>query len=228
MDRQQFLDRLKQLENADNDKLRNFLNRLLREGLSKKEIAKAAKVHISTISRRLKDTCEHFDIKVEHGGVHEDDLINLFRQFKPDFLHPSLLETTVNSEILNRPQLPNIPSPDHTQELTPLEFIGRDRHQTLTNPQNIPTPDRTHELTPLEFIGRDRDLNNLSNLSRQAKIVLIKGGEGVGKSRLARQFLDTHFLKMIEIDIVLSSGEINLPTNALKQILIDDLNRVAR
>lgn len=176
MDKQQFLDKLEELESPDNDKLRNFLNRLLHEGLSKKEIAKAGKTSISTISRRLTDTCEHFDINVERGGVHEDDLINLFRQFKPDFLHPSILEAKVNSEILNRPQLPNIPPPDRNQELTTLEFIGR-----------------------------DRDLTNLANLSRQAKIVLIKDSSGGGKSTLAKKFLKAHFQEpnIIEIDFAL-------------------------
>jgi tetratricopeptide (TPR) repeat protein len=99
-----------------------------------------------------------------------------------------------------------------------------DRPQPLANPQNIPTPAPILELTTLEFIGRDRDLINLANLSRQAKIVLIKAGAGVGKSTLAREFLQTQFKKVIRIEMGLESGNVTPAEEKVSQILRKDFD----
>jgi len=96
--------------------------------------------------------------------------------------------------------------------------------QPPTNPQNIHTPEPIPELTPLDFIGRDRDLTNLTNLSRQAKIVLIKAGAGVGKSTLAREFLQTQFKKVIRIEMGLESGNVTPAEEKVSQILRKDLD----
>ncbi len=98
------------------------------------------------------------------------------------------------------------------------------RPQPLTNPQNIPTPESIPELTTLEFIGRDRDLTNLANLSRQAKIVLIKAGAGVGKSTLAREFLQTQFKKVIRLEMGLESGNVTPAEEKVSQILRKDFD----
>ena len=96
--------------------------------------------------------------------------------------------------------------------------------QPTTNSQNIPTPESITELTTLEFIGRDRDLTNLANLSRQAKIVLIKAGAGVGKSTLAREFLQTQFKKVIRIEMGLESGNVTPAEEKVSQILRKDFD----
>ena len=93
-----------------------------------------------------------------------------------------------------------------------------------TNPQIVPTPDRISESTPLEFIGRDRDLTNLANLRKQYKIVLIKAGAGVGKSTLAREFLQTHFKKVIRIEMGLESGNVTPAEEKVSQILRKDFD----
>ncbi|WP_197278595.1 lipopolysaccharide assembly protein LapB [Pseudanabaena sp. 'Roaring Creek'] len=98
-----------------------------------------------------------------------------------------------------------------------------DRPQLSTNSQNISTPESIPELT-LEFIGRDRDLTNLANLSRQAKIVLIKAGAGIGKSTLAREFLQTYFKKVIRIEMGLESGNVTPAEEKVSQILRKDFD----
>ncbi len=105
------------------------------------------------------------------------------------------------------------------------DFTGiSDRPQSPTNPQNIPTRESIPELTTLEFIGRDRDLTNLANLRRQAKIVLIKAGAGVGKSTLAREFLQTQFKKVIRIEMGLESGNVTPAEEKVSQILRKDFD----
>jgi len=99
-----------------------------------------------------------------------------------------------------------------------------DRLLSSPNPQNISTPESILELTTLEFIGRDRDLTNLANLSRHAKIVLIKAGAGVGKSTLAREFLQTNFKKVIRIEMGLESGNVTPAEEKVSQILRKDFD----
>lgn len=100
----------------------------------------------------------------------------------------------------------------------------RPRPQALTNPQNIPTPEPIPELTTLEFIGRDQDLTNLSNLRKRHKIVLIKAGAGVGKSTLAREFLQTQFKKVIRLEMGLESGNVTPAEEKVLQILRKDFD----
>lgn len=99
--------------------------------------------------------------------------------------------------------------------------ILRKHLQTLysSQAQNIPNPDRTPELKTYDFIGRDRDLTNLTNLRRKYKIVLIKAGSGIGKSTLARKFLQTHFKKVIRIEMGLESGNVTPAEEKVSQIL---------
>ena len=102
---------------------------------------------------------------------------------------------------------------------------------SINNNRN-PTPsiqiatDHNQELTTLEFIGRDRDLTNIANLSKQAKIVLIKGGPGEGKSTLADKFLRMHFQEenIIEIDLALSVED-NVPASDRLPIILKRLNQ---
>ena len=101
-----------------------------------------------------------------------------------------------------------------------------DRHQVPTNLPNTPpiAPEKIPKYTMLEFIGRDQDLTNLDNLSRQAKIVLIKAGSGVGKSTLAREFLRSHFKKVIRIEMGMEFKDITPANEKVSQILQKDFN----
>ncbi|MFM7601949.1 MAG: hypothetical protein ACKO7R_12255 [Pseudanabaena sp.] len=100
----------------------------------------------------------------------------------------------------------------------------RDRPHHPINPKKIHTPEPILELTTLEFIGRDQDLTNLANLSRQAKIVLIKAGSGVGKSTLAREFLRSQFKKVIRIEMGMEFKDITPASEKVSQILQKDFN----
>jgi tetratricopeptide (TPR) repeat protein len=208
MDRQQFLDKLERLKKDDaKPELWRFLKLWMREGKSKLEVAKIIRKKtdlknpndVTIFSRRLKTICEYFGITVEGKGTHEAQLAYLFRKHVPDFVHPNVCPDAVDIEILNRPQ-------------------------PLTNPQSILTPEPSAELTTLEFIGRDRDLTNLANLRNQYKIVLIKAGAGVGKSTLAREFLQTHFKKVIRIEMGLESGNVTPAEEKVAQILRKDFD----
>jgi len=210
MDSQKFLDKLEKLK-KDHAKpeLWRFLKLWMHEGKSKPEVAKIIRKKtdlknpndVTIVSRRLKTICEYFDIKVKGKGTHEAELVYLFRKYVPDFVNSNVCPDAVDSEILKIPQ-------------------------PQTNPHNIPTPESISipELTTLEFIGRDRDLTNLTNLSRQAKIVLIKAGAGVGKSTLAREFLQTHFKKVIRIEMGLESGNVTPAEEKVSQILRKDFD----
>jgi hypothetical protein len=76
----------------------------------------------------------------------------------------------------------------------------------------------------LSLVGRDRDLTNLANLRKQYKIVLIKAGAGVGKSTLAREFLQTQFKKVIRIEMGLESGNVTPAEEKVSQILRKDFD----
>ena len=80
------------------------------------------------------------------------------------------------------------------------------------------------DVRSLEFIGRERDLTNLANLSKKAKIVLIKAGAGVGKSSLAREFLRSQFKKVIRLEMGLESGNITPAEEKVAQILRKDFD----
>jgi tetratricopeptide (TPR) repeat protein len=75
-----------------------------------------------------------------------------------------------------------------------------------------------------DLLGRDVDRQKLEDLSRQAKIVLIKAGAGMGKSTLAREFLQTQFKKVIRIEMGLESGNVTPAEEKVSQILRKDFD----
>ncbi len=85
---------------------------------------------------------------------------------------------------------------------------------------------RLELLPPPEFylLGRDADRQKLTELSEKYKIVLIKAGAGVGKSTLAREFLQTQFKKVIRIEMGLESGSVTPAEEKLSQILRKDFD----
>ncbi|MEI6426791.1 MAG: NACHT domain-containing protein [Pseudanabaena sp. ELA607] len=142
MDKQQFLAKFEELQKPVNDKLLTFVNLLIRDGKTKKEIAKAIRKRqdvcnpedTTIVSHRLKEVCNHFGIKFGRGNSHQDNLVYLFRQHMPDFVHPDISPDGVDSETLSRPHPPtnsqNILTPNRTQEVTTL---GSDRNSHGNN-----------------------------------------------------------------------------------------------
>ena len=97
-----------------------------------------------------------------------------------------------------------------------------DSDQTPSSHPNPPTQifaENLQEFRVLELIGREIDIKNLTKLSKQAKIVLIKAGAGVGKSTLAREFLQTQFKKVIRLEMGLESGTVTSAEEKISQIL---------
>ena len=200
MEKQQFLDKFEELKSPANAERWAVLQLWLVEAKSDGEIAKALDKDRSTATRKIGEICKHFGTDAKGKKEHRQHLVLLFRRHCKDFeVHPSIYPDWVDGDLSDRPQPP-------------------------TNPQNIPTPEPIPELTTLEFIGRDRDLTNLANLSRQAKIVLIKAGAGVGKSTLAREFLQTQFKKVIRIEMGLESGNVTPAEEKVSQILRKDFD----
>ena len=69
------------------------------------------------------------------------------------------------------------------------------------------------------LLGRDDDLIELEKLKNQYKIALIKEDAGMGKSLLARHFMEMHFQKIIPINMGLSSSEVTPAIEKLSTIL---------
>ena len=149
--------------------------------------------------------------------IADSHLPKIYKYFEQDFPELKKADTKGKKEVL-------------TKCLQKLYEIKKDldngvnRLQSLTNPPNIPTPESIPELTTLEFIGRKDDLTNLANLSSQYKIVLIKAGAGVGKSTLAREFLQTQFKKVIRLEMGLESGNVTPAEEKVSQILRKDFD----
>lgn len=78
--------------------------------------------------------------------------------------------------------------------------------------------------TAFELLGREDDRTALQNLSKQHKIVLIKAGAGVGKSTLAREFLETQFKKVIRLEMGLEAGNVTPADEKVAQILRKDFD----
>ena len=125
IDSQQFLNKLEELKKSDAKPKSEwwlFLKRWLCEGKSKKEVAEALEASASTVSRRLTKVCQYFHIKVEKGGLHEDDLVNLFHAYYPDFLHSSIRHGVIDDD---RPKPPTNPENIFTPETIDPNFVGR-------------------------------------------------------------------------------------------------------
>ena len=202
MEKQQFLDKVKELKTPANAERWAVLQLWLVEGKSDEDIGKAIEKDRSTATRKIGEICKHFGFGTDAKGKKEQrqHLVLLFRKYCKDVeVHSSVYPDWVDGNFSDRLSPP-------------------------TNPQNIPIPESIPELTTLEFIGRDRDLTNLANLNRQAKIVLIKAGAGVGKSTLAREFLQTQFKKVIRIEMGLESGNVTPAEEKVSQILRKDFD----
>ena len=75
-----------------------------------------------------------------------------------------------------------------------------------------------------DLLGREDDRTVLQDLSKKHKIVLIKAGAGVGKSTLAREFLQTQFKKVIRLEMGLESGNVTPAEEKVSQILRKDFD----
>jgi tetratricopeptide (TPR) repeat protein len=200
MEKQQFLNKFEELKSPANAERWAVLQLWLVEAKSDGEIAKALGKDRSTATRKIGEICKHFGTVAKGKKEQRQHLVLLFRRHCKDFeVHPSIYPDWLDGNLSDRPQ----PS---------------------TNPKTIPTPEPIPELTTLDFIGRDRDLTNLANLSKQYKIVLIKAGAGVGKSTLAREFLQTQFKKVIRIEMGLESGNVTPAEEKVSQILRKDFD----
>jgi tetratricopeptide (TPR) repeat protein len=200
MDKLLFLKKLEDLKSPANAERWAVLQLWLAEAKSDGEISKVLGKDRSTATRKIGEICKYFCTDAKGKKDQRQHLVLLFRSYCKDFeVHPSVYPDWVDGDI-------------------------SDRTSTPTSSQNIPTPKPIPELTTLEFIGRDRDLTNLANLRNQCKIVLIKAGAGVGKSTLAREFLQTHFKKVIRIEMGLESGNVTPAEEKVSQILRKDFD----
>jgi len=168
------------------------------QGYTDQEIAEQMRIKVSAVRSNLRNAHDVLGLK-ERGIRSYDlrmDLKALFWHFRQEMLLLLPGETNnANDELTS-----SIVSAPPTPENTSMEEISQD-------------------LEKLDFIGRDRDLTNLANLKQKYKIVLIKAGSGIGKSTLARKFLQTHFTKVIRIEMGLESGNVTPAEEKVSQIL---------
>jgi tetratricopeptide (TPR) repeat protein len=77
----------------------------------------------------------------------------------------------------------------------------------------------TNTPTAFDLLGRDADRQKLAELSQKHKLVLLKAAAGIGKSTLARHFLETQFTKVIRLEMGLESGNVTPAEEKVSQIL---------
>jgi tetratricopeptide (TPR) repeat protein len=205
MNKQQFLDKFKELKSPANAELREVLKLWLIEGKSDGEIAKTLNKDRSTATRKIGDICKYFGTGAKGRKEQRQYLVLLFRKYCLDFeVHPSIYSEWGDGDL-------------------------SDRSYTKTNQPNITTeivisPKNFQKLTTSQFIGRDRDLTTLVNLSNQSKILLIKAGSGVGKSTLAREFLRSRFKQVIRLEMGMEFKDITPANEKIAQILRKDFD----
>ena len=78
--------------------------------------------------------------------------------------------------------------------------------------------------TKFDLLGRDADRQRLEEFSKQHKLISIKAGAGVGKSTLARAFLEKQFKKVIRLEMGLESGNVTPAEEKVSQILRKDFD----
>ncbi len=172
-------------------------------------------INVSVVSKHITNITKHFGIEIEkdeQGKIidkkaHRCELLRLCLAYIPNEVSK--------------------PHPYDERFLYNTSIGDNNRPATPINHPNISTPIISKDLqesTSLEFIGRDRDLTNLANLRKQYKIVLIKAGAGVGKSTLAREFLQTQFRKVIRLEMGLESGNVTPAEEKVSQILRKDFD----
>jgi DNA-binding SARP family transcriptional activator len=79
-----------------------------------------------------------------------------------------------------------------------------------------------HEFETLPFIGRQEELQMLGNMSMQGNLLLIEGGPGLGKTRLAEEFTKTH------PGLVLTGSARELEQNLPYQPFIEAFRKLTR
>ena len=80
--------------------------------------------------------------------------------------------------------------------------------------QELPPPKPEFDL-----LGRDTDRQKLAELSQKHKLVLLKAAAGIGKSTLARHFLETQFTKVIRLEMGMEAGNVTPAEEKVSQIL---------
>jgi hypothetical protein len=176
MDKQSFLEKLKELKSSANAELREVLKLWLVEGKSDEEIAIAlGKTARTTGVRKIGEICKHFGTDAKGKKEQRQHLVLLFRKFCSDFeVHPSIYPEWVAGSSGDRPPTPQ---PDTS------------------------TPDAPRFISP-DFIGRDDEVAFIHHLTAQgAKCILILAPGGTGKTELAKNYLKQAFDSYIEFPI---------------------------
>ena len=193
MDKEQFLDKYQALQTPANAELWAVLKLWLSESKSDDEIAAALGRNRSTATRKIGDICKHFGTDISGKKEQRQQLVLLFRRYCSDFeVHSSLYPDWIESNL------------------------------TATKPANIVAevvPITLIVSTSFDLLGRDADRQKLIELSQKHKLILLKAAAGIGKSTLARHFLETQFTKVIRLEMGLESGNVTPAEEKVSQIL---------
>jgi hypothetical protein len=182
------------LQTPANVELREVSRLWLVASKSDLEIAKAlGKTDRTTGGRKIVEICKHFGTDTKGKKEQRQQLVLLFRRYCSDFeVHSSLYPDWVEpNSIATKPE--NIVS-----DIVPITPIAS---------------------TEFDLLGRDKDRQKLTELSQKHKLVLLKAAAGIGKSTLARHFLETQFTKVIRLEMGLESGNVTPAEEKVSQIL---------
>ena len=153
--------------------LRKFL-----AGETDEAIAQSLSIEASTVRKHLQEICEAFGLKNQFRERYSKraELMDLFRQHKPELVEDCTFP--VKSEV------------------NAVETSGIKHKSNFSNSQECLSRVDTN------FVGREEAIAHLNTFVNQgAKVILIHAKGGVGKTTLARKYLQQHFGSYIEFPI---------------------------
>jgi tetratricopeptide (TPR) repeat protein len=176
------------------------------------ELAKS-KLPNGTHHKTFIDVFGHFkDVDDRSIATNETHLTAIYKRFEEDCPKLKIVKKG-KKEILRKYLQDLLNNPKTDVEIS-------DRSSIATKSENI-----VSEVVPItpttssDLLGRDADRQKLAELSQKHKLVLLKAAAGIGKSTLARYFLETQFAKVIQLEMGLEAGNVTPAEEKVSQIL---------
>ena len=158
------------------------------QGKTDEAIAQSLFLEASTIRRHLSNICKVFGLRSESGErySHRDELVDLFIQYKPDWINP-------NHELLKRPNLSAITdqcsSLSSPETITPQTIQGS-AHVSLSSQVSIDFPGTPLSLTSPLYVERSPiEARCYQEIRKPGALIRIRAPRRMGKTSLLHRIL---------------------------------------